>query len=269
MGYTSKLYPGEVVVTESNALDHCQPIQGGQRRFFGRVPRPKGIEYSCEKPFSDLGIDIVPVSEYDDRIKEMEDTQTRISDLLLQSNIPSLDQNGTNYCWCNAVTGAVQAIRAQQNQAFVKLSPASVAAPLKNYSNQGGWGAEALDYMVANGIASVDQWPANAISKQYYAASRDNAALHKVSEFVKLNSRDFSQLMSLLFARIPTAIGLNWWSHEVLACDPVALGSGQYGVRFRNSWSDTYGTKGFNTLTQAKATPDDACSPTVTIASNN
>lgn len=265
-GYISKLYPGEVVIDDDNYKEHCHPIQNGERRFFGYMQSPK--EYRATSLGSSFPFPIIPRSEWDDRIAEMEQNSTRISDMLLQLGIPSLDQDSTNYCWCNAVVGAVQVVRAQQNQKYIPLSPASVAAPIKNYQNQGGWGAEALDYIVKNGVAAVSQWPANAIKRSYFDPSRANAALHKVTEYYLLDSRNFDQLMTMLFMRIPTAIGLNWWSHEVLACDPVSLGSGDYGVRFRNSWGDSYGSKGFNTLTQSKATPDDACSPGVTIASN-
>lgn len=271
-GYVSQLYAGEKIINDENCLAQLMPVQDGHRRFFGRKPEPKKFKYDSQssiKTFGDLGIDIIPMDEWDDRIQEMETNKTRISDLLLQNEIPSLDQDGTNYCWCNAITGAVQVIRAQQNQKFVPLSPASVAGPLTNYRNEGGWGAMALDGAVKLGYVATTLWPANAISSQYYSSTRDNAALHKVLEFWKGDSGDFNALMTMLFLRIPTGIGLNWWSHEVMACDPVALGNKQYGVRFRNSWGDSYGSKGFNTLTKQKATPDDQCAPLSAIASNN
>ena len=265
-GYVSQLYEKEVVIHENNADDHRQLVFDGQRRYFGYKKRPAGIVYESAKAFP---FPVIPRSEWDDRIAEMEKEKTRISDMLLDAGIPSLNQQQTNYCWCNAVVGCVQAIRAQQGEPYVPLSPASVAAPIKNYSNEGGWGAEALEYIAKNGVAAQELWPANAISRQYFDASRENAKLHIVTEFYELDSGNFDQVMTNLFNRIPTAIGLSWWSHEVMACDPVALGNGKYGLRFRNSWGDSYGNLGFNILTEAKATPDDACAPGVVIASVN
>ena len=269
-GYKSQLYVNEVVIGDNNFEYHRKlDFHGGERKLRGYQKAPQAY-YSSKECLgnSQFPFPIIPRSEWDDRIKEMEQNQTRISDMLLQSGIPSLDQDSTNYCWCNAVVGCLQVIRAQQNQEYVPLSPASVAGPVTGYRNQGGWGAQALDYIVKNGIAAVSLWPANAISSSYFSATRDNASLHKVEEYYIIDSGNFDQVMTNLFHRIPTAIGLSWWSHEVMACDPVSLGNGQYGLRFRNSWGDSYGSKGFNTLTESKATPDDACSPGTTIASN-
>lgn len=274
MNFTSKLYPGEIVIDDSNYKDHCHPIQNGERRFFGYQQSPKGFAASkiASGDAASFSFPIIPRSEWDARIADMEQNQTRISDMLLQAGIPSLDQDSTNYCWCNAVVGCVQVVRAQQNQKYVPLSPASVAAPVTGYRNQGGWGGEALDYIVKNGVAAVAQWPANAISQSYFSASRANAALHKVQEYYILNPNDsniFDQIMTMLFMRIPVSCGLSWWSHEIMYTDPVKLsGNSNYGIRFRNSWGDSYGSKGFNTLTESKAMPDDACSPGVVVASN-
>lgn len=267
MNFTSKLYPGEIIIDDSNYKEHCHPIQNGERRFFGYTAPPdeyKGLGSSFSFP-------LIPQSEWDDRIKEMEQNQTRISDMLLQLNIPSLDQDSTNYCWCNSITGCIQVIRAQQNQKYVPLSPASVAAPIKNYTNSGGWGGQALDYIVQNGIAAVSEWPANAIQRSYFNPSRASASLHKVQEYYTLDANSsniFDQVMTMLFMRLPVQLGLSWWSHSVMACDPVSFGNGQYGVRFRNSWGDSYGSKGFNTLTKSKAIPGDCCGPGTTFASN-
>jgi len=267
-GYKSQLYENEIVIGDNNFEQHRHPIQNGERRLFGYVKPPEDYEGLG----SSFSFPIIPRSEWDDRIKEMEQNQTRISDMLLQAGIPPLDQNGTNYCWANATVYTVIITRAQQNQEYVPLSPASVAAPIKNYSNSGGWGGQALDYMVQNGVASSLLWPANAISRQYFDSTRQNAALHKIQEYYTLDanaSNIFDQIMTALFMRIPVSAGLAWWSHQICYCDPVSFGNGQYGVRFRNSWGSSYGSNGFNTLTEAKSIPDDACCCGVTIASNN
>jgi hypothetical protein len=142
-----------------------------------------------------------------------------------------------------------------------------VAAPIKSYRNHGGWGSQALEYIIEKGIVPVEQWPANAISRKYYTDENlEIAEDFKVTEWYDLEPRNFGELMTCLLLRIPVAVGYNWWSHEVSAIDPVALGNGDYGVRIRNSWGMGYGTDGYAVLAERKATPDDAVAPRVVIA---
>lgn len=235
----------------------------------GRIPRDYGrTPFGALPGASPFDIPLIPRSEWPDRIADMERTKSRLSDVVLDAGIPSLDQNGTNYCWCNAVVTAIVTLRAVMGLPYVALSPASVAAPIKNYSNQGGWGGEALDYIVKNGVAAASIWPANAIKKQYDTPEmRINAALHKVTEWYELEAGNFDQLVTCNLLRIPSPIGLNWWSHEVCAMDAVMLGPNQFGIRIRNSWTDTWKDHGFDVLPENKATPDDAVAPRVTMAS--
>lgn len=248
--------------------DFIPPTPPGQSR--GRIPRSyKQVPRGALPGATVFDLPIIPKSEWPDRIADMERTKSRLSNVLLDAGIPSLNQNGTNYCWCNGVVGAVQCIRAVQGEPYVQLSPASVAAPIKNYSNEGGWGGEALEYIVKNGVAAASLWPPNAISKQYKTAECDaNAAQHKVTKWYELDSRNFDQLATCLLLRLPVPIGLNWWGHEVFGCDLVLVSAGVFGVRIRNSWGDSYGEKGFAILSQSKATPDDAVCPYVTMATN-
>lgn len=266
MGFTSAALPGEEVISDSNWQLHHAPPPGLAK---GRIARDWG-----KHPYGSFAdkfdIPIIGRDKWPSMIAMRESTKSNISDLLLQAGIPSLNQQQTNYCWCNAVTGCVQTTRAIMGLPYAPLSPASVAAPVTGYRNEGGYGLEALQYIIANGVCSTDLWPANAIDKQYMTdAAKANAALHKVTEWYELPSRGFDALATCLLLGFPVAIGLNWWSHEVMACDLISLGNGAFGVRFRNSWGDSYGSQGFNTLTESKATPDDACSARVVLPSND
>lgn len=269
--FTSALRPKEVIINDSNHTRYAPTEDAtvdGQYKRRGRVPRNWQDEPYCSHPHAKpIDFPLIPESEWAARIEEMERTKTRLSDICDQAGLKSLDQNGTNYCWCNAVITALTIIRARDNMPFVDLSPASVAAQVKGYRNAGGWGGEALEFIVQNGVATQKDWPPNAISRQYLTdAMKKDALTRRVTEWYDLEERNFQQLMTLLLLRIPVAIGLNWWSHEVCAVDPVVISAGQFGVRFRNSWGDSYGDHGFNILTRSRSTPDDACAPRVIMA---
>jgi hypothetical protein len=125
------------------------------------------------------------------------------------------------------------------------------------------------------------------------------AQQYKPTNYFDLESENFDQKASCHLRRIATADGYDWWSHEVTGYDlvivaaairdkarrsldalwtamnrkgfaghriekdmyqmRVELAGSKYGTRQRNSWSMTYGEKGFFILTESKATPTDAC----------
>jgi hypothetical protein len=270
-GYVSALEAGEFVIDDSTPLSTIgqicnDPVINGEQVSRGRLPRDYNQEPFGSLPFaapfpSDM---LIPESEWDDRIKEMEATKTRLTDLCDQAGLTVLDQNGTNYCWINAPVHCVEVLRVANGQPLVRLSPASCGGPIKNYRNVGGWGTEGLKYIVSTGIVPQAQWPPNAITKSYDTAeTRELRKQFKVTEWWDLRPRNMQELISCLLQRIPVAVGLNWWSHEVTYMDPVALGGGKYGARIDNSWSTSWGTNGRGILSGSKVLPDDAVAPRV------
>lgn len=271
MGFSSVLYTGEELIDDGNYQRHLQQADdlykqtAGERGSRGRVKRDYAkMPYGALAPYAtDTGIPDVPPEQWDEKIKEMETNKTRISDMLLLKKIESKNQAQTNFCWTAAVIGAAEALRVRMNQIHVKLSIASVAAQVKRYNNVGGWGGEALEQVIKVGIVPEVLWPGTywRDAKYWTPEAQKQAALYRVDRWFELQNRNFRQLMSCVLNRIPVPIGLNWWGHEVYACDGVILGPRQYGIRIRNSWSDDYGYLGFAVLTQSKATPDDAVAP--------
>lgn len=209
---------------------------------------------------------IIPKSEWQARIREMEETKTRLSDLMTQAGLPCKDQERTNYCWINAPTHCVEIVRALQNQPKIILSPASAGGPIKGFWNVGGWGKEGLEYIGDHGLVPVDKWPANAIERKYWTENNKRIALdYRDTEWWEIST--IEEYISCLLRRIPVAIGLAWWSHEVTAYDPMWV-DGDIAVKFRNSWGMGWGDEGgYGILQGRKMLPDDMVAPRVVVAS--
>lgn len=254
MAFSSQLYPNEQIINDSTPLSAMQPPAG-----FGR-----GLDLSARTPagygdLADMFPDelLVPESEWQARIQEMEERKSRLSDIVDQAGLPCKDQSSTLYCWINAPTHCVEISRVIQNQEMVILSPASAGAPIKNFRNEGGWGKEGLEYIIEHGLVPVDKWPANAISRQYWTEDNKKIALnYRAVEWTECRPRNKQQFISSLFRRWPGAAGLNHWSHEVTYYDVIWL-DGTAAVRFRNSWGMSYGTRGYGILQGSKMLPDD------------
>lgn len=262
---SSQLYPGEVVYDDST--DFLEPPPG-QSRGLVLYNRPKGYAYGgVAEPFpQEL---LIPESEWQARIQEMEERKTRLSDLMTQAGLPCKDQARTNYCWINAPVHCLEIVRVLQNQKTVVLSPASAGAPIKNFTNQGGWGKEGLEWIVERGVCPVDLWPANAIDRTYYTDANRQAALdYRVTEWWELRPRNKAEHISCLLRRIPAAVGLNYWSHEVTDYEPVWI-DGTVAVRFRNSWTMDWpqsGAMGYSIRQGSRMLADDIVAPRVALA---
>lgn len=284
MTYISQLGPNELLIADKDEITHedlrrqhkCSIFsaeaavnftgnsgvelgKGYERRDFAKYPQGY-LPFAA--PF---GIPIIPRSEWDDRIREMEESQTRLSDVIRFHNVPTLNQQQTNYCWANGVVSAMHAVRAKAGYPFVSLSPASVAALVKNFRNEGGWGSQALKKIVEDGICPSSLWPANTWNDRSLdnETSRRERQHYKILEWWDLQPLNFDQLMTCVLYRLPCPVGYDWWSHEVCAIDPVKVSANLYGIRIWNSWGDSYGDRGMAVLSQSKATPNEALCPLV------
>lgn len=258
--------PSEPIINDTTPEHIYLPPVGQSTGLALALRGPDGYADVAERFPSSLLVDITDGSAMQARIQEMKETKSRLSDLSLFANLPCKDQNGTNYCWINAPVHCVEIVRVVQNQPMVILSPASAGGPIKNYRNVGGWGKEGLEWIIAHGVVPVDKWPANAISSQYNTTENKQLALkYRVTEWWELKPRSKQELFSCLFARIPVAVGYNWWGHEVTAVDPEWQ-DGELVLRIRNSWGMSWGEKGFGILQGSKMLPDDAVAPRVALA---
>ena len=270
----------ELVINDDNYTQHVDPVVNGERVSRGAIPRDYSIQGYQSSPMSyAVNIPLIPRSEWSDRIKEMEKTKSRISDIrrtaLNGSHIPALDQNGQGYCWAYSTGASILLTRAVMNQPYVRISPHAVACKIKGFRDQGGWGALSMEFAVKYGFPSEEFWPQKSMSRQNdNDKTWENARLHQVTEgWWDLDQQAydrnlaFDQVMTLLLSRIPVVLDYNWWGHSVCGMDPVEVEKGSFGIRILNSWTDNWGDKGEGVLQGSKAIPNGAVAPRVVDAS--
>ena len=207
-------------------------------------------------------------------------------------------------CWAHSTTGAIMALRAIQNEPTVELSAYAVACIIKNYRDEGGWGALSLDFITTRGVPSSAFWAQRSMDRANdNPATWENAAKHRAAEsWADLAAQPydrtltFKQELTLYVTLTPCVKDENWWSHSILGCDAVEgtalrndtrMPSGKkatlaefediwdingeaagFGVRIRNSWGDSYGDKGFAVLAGQHAISDGCVAPRSTTPSN-
>jgi hypothetical protein len=263
----------ELIIDDSTGSDRLfNVVINGERK--GRGHDPSQVRRFMFDPPS--AIPVIPRSEWSDRIKQKIATKSQISDRLLRDGIPSLDQGPVGYCWAHSTTGAVQAQRALAGQPYVPLSAYAIAATIKNGRDEGGWCGLSAQFAREKGIPSQALWPQGDRNYRQYDRPEvwANALLHKtVEEWVDLSSPvydqnlTFDQVATCLLCDIPCALDFNWWSHSVMGADLVEVEAGDFGIRFRNSWGDPYGEKGFGVLRGSRCRPDGALAIRVSVAS--
>lgn len=247
------------------------PIIDGEVKGHGLIPRDYAT-YPAEMfdPPSDM--ELIPRSEWSDRIKEKEQQKSRLSDI---RQGPSLDQNGQGYCWAYSTTSCVMLLRARGNQPYVRLSAHGVACIIKSFRNEGGWCGLSAKFHREKGCPSTEFWKEKSMSRSNDKPETwENAAKHKVTEdWVDLTRNVYDQNLTLdqvatcLLNNIPCAVDFNWWSHSVCAMDLVEVESGSYGIRIWNSWGDGWEDRGTGILRGSKAIPNGAVALRVTGAS--
>jgi hypothetical protein len=236
----------------SNGLAGTRP-RSEHPFFFGYGSIPGTVIYEDVMP------PVIPRSEWADRVAEIDAGQAWPTDRITWK---ARSQSSTRYCWANGPCTAAEIQAVMQGLPFVQWSAASVAAPITNYRNVGGWGADAVEHLLKFGAAAEALWPNAAISRQYDTAeSRADRENRKVLEWIDVPANNFDALATCLLLGFACAVGYDWWGHEVVATRLVKNGS-SWGVEIRNSWGEwgttnRHGVYGFSVLSESKGTPDD------------
>ena len=252
-----------IEINDENYLDHVDHVgDDGQQRVRGLIPRnykthPVGC-YASIPPMT--GLKLMTDSEIEAAIRRKNIDASWLSDHrdrgMFGSRIPSRDQNGKGYCWFHSGVSANLLVRARDNQPYADLSAFSGACIIKGYRDEGGWGAEGVEWQQENGCATSKTWPQQSMARSNDTpAMRAEAALYKpTGVWADMQPRDNRALATCLCNNDPVVVDYNWWGHSVCACKLISWNP--FKILIWNSWSDSWSEFGMGELAGGKATPD-------------
>lgn len=248
-----------IIINDENFNDHIETVIEGERKMRGLIPRDfKKVPFGAMPSAPGFEIPIIPRNEWQARIKEMEETKSRLSDVRRSAGLKSSDQGNVPFCWCHGPMNGMRVVRAVNNQPYADLSATSVGAQITGFRKQGGWGGDFIEFVAKNGITTTKLWPENSFERRLLTDEmKVDALTRKLTEWMDIEPNNLNQLITCLLLRLPVAVGLSWWGHEVVYLDPIWL-DGEVAVRGWNSWGDGYGEEGEFILQGRKIGPDDA-----------
>lgn len=248
---------GELVqIDDTNYQNFINPVVDGERKAcasYGMfMPGGSRVALSAPRFADQQKIPLIPESEWDDVIAQRRKDGATLKQFCEDLRLDVLNQGQTNYCWCNGFIFSAMVARLRESGQVVRLSPASVAAPVKNFQNRGGWGEEALEYMLKHGANLQYDWPANAIDRKYFTSeNKEKAMRNQVIEYYRCES--WEEVGSAIIAGHPCAVGYNWWGHLVCGVD---IEEGAHDLVIANSWGQRWGDNGFGVLKGSKKYPN-------------
>jgi hypothetical protein len=261
-----------ILISDDDSSGDAVP-DGGAKGLVQRDFRahPLGsFEYAAELP-DNL---IIPRGEWSDRLNLQKKFQSRIIDVRNRGMdgkpIPSRDQNGRGYCWFHSGTTCMMLARAAQNEPYADLSAYAGACIIKNYRDEGGFGAQGLKFQAERGIPTSEFWPQQSTSKKNdNPKTWENAAKHKWSKWYDLEPRNIDHFVTACLMGWPIISDFNWWGHSVgtMCLEEVGNDWSKIVSWILNSWGDKWSQNGAGLLKGKKAAPDSMQCCVVTYAS--
>lgn len=226
---TAAAPPGFSTVAEAKAA------AGTDQNHFGLVPRDYSTHPLCySKRAVTLDMPLIPRDQIVERIKEGHAKKQFLSYYRRTGGpnggmIKSLDQNGQGFCWMYDPVIALMLLRAAQNLPYVRLSAHGPACLVKNFRNEGGWAALALEHLTQFGVPSVQFWPEKSMSRANVTEEmKANALLHRPAEtFIDLVPSVYNrnltedQRLTCLVTNTPVCADRNRWSHSTVDMELV------------------------------------------------
>lgn len=220
----------------------------------GTFPRDYGkVPYGSLEFAPSMSVPLIPMSEWPDRIADLERQKATLKHVWADSGIGVWNQGQVSYCHAFSAVMAVAVQRAMMGLPYKSLSASSVGGPVTGWRNAGAYIHDDLKQMVSGGVATTDFVPM--LTTRLADAKpgwREDALKNRVVEFYDVPPRNFQVHGSLLLQLIPVSVGLNYWGHAVMDMvlrdvypSKSATDTERYGVEFLNSWGEAYGERGF------------------------
>jgi hypothetical protein len=291
-----------LVLHDGNPHLWRSPTVDGDTKTHGLIPRDYSIHpvgfYAAIPAFHAVDMPLIPQSEWSQRLKDLTEAGARLSDIRRRGMggkpIPSRDQGQRGYCWAHSGVSAHLVVRARDGQPYADLSAYAIACQIKDFADEGGWGAQGVDWQIANGVPTSKTWPQQSVNQSNVnAAMKAESALHKIDEgWIDLQAAQcdrklsWAQVLTCLLSGHPVVTDFNWWSHSVCGLDPVEGASAfqqcrnhdsgkrvsleefedlwdmndpvtaGLGIKILNSWGDSWSDMGEGILPPQKAVPD-------------
>lgn len=219
----------------------------GHKRYLSRCPKPQGHDtrlYSVA--YKDSGLPLIPESEWDARIDDLNDPKVRRSVEDYDKYAPH-DQNGFPSCWRGGTATAAEAQRVMQGNPFVRLSILSLCPNIS--PRVGGYEGNSIRSLIDDGAAADSVWDSNDpnMSLTRTPAVIESRLHHKGLKAIEWTSRQ--EFISGLLLRLVGPIAFDWWSHVVRS---GMIGKDSDGLfhRPRNQWGpwgekNIYGFDGY------------------------
>lgn len=244
-------------------VDGQQYGTGLIRRNFETHP-PGCMAYAPEFPESEL---ILP-SEQKDYFAVRKAAKSRLLDLREENyeTLQSLNQKNFGLCWAFSTTKVMMYLRAIMNQPALILSAWYVAGMIKGWRDQGGWGAESLEFVRNNGVPTMAKCPSYS-SKYATADVAAEAATNKATEWwdgSDSRAKNKQIAISMLLKGVPCVADLNNMSHSMALVD---YDPNTDTWTFDNSWGPDYAQKGLHVIQGDNGIPDALVVPRVATAS--
>lgn len=208
--------------------------------------------------------------EIKELIEEQDRTETTLWHILKRGPKLWRNQSPSNYCWMYATFHGMQVARIIANLPAVNLSPLSAGCPCDGFRNQGGWGTNALEWLMEYGACREELWPCDevtrngGVNRKYYTAEAKADALNYriVEGAFDIPSRHALAKASAILRHMPVSAGYNWMGHQMLG---VRVSLAQNGSLIFTDL-DSYGRGGDfsqQALSESRGAADDMCVPRV------
>lgn len=232
-------------------------------------------DYSMHAPGYAPGVPVYPdellITDPAEQQKRLDDQIANRSSLwdLRMANydiLKSLDQNGYGLCWNFSTTKSNMYAKARMGGKLIRLAAYWSAGKVKNWRDEGGWGAESAASQGVIGVPEDSFCPA--YNRKYDTPeAAANALLHRITTWydgTENRERNRVIMISAFLLGLAPVLDYNWLSHSMCGCRLMSLNP--LTIDTDNSWGETsqYGEKGCYRLTGSHAIPDNVVVPAYT-----